>query len=60
MDGERAEPGICLSAFLSLGLPAGEHTVEFRYTAPGLASGMILASLSVLTMILVYSKRKQT
>lgn len=60
VDGARAEAGTWLSAFLSLDLPAGEHTVEFRYTAPGLIPGMALGAASALGLALamILSRRR--
>ena len=61
VDGARAEAGTWLSAFLSLKLPAGEHTVEFRYTAPGSIPGMALGAASALGLALamVRSRRRR-
>lgn len=61
VDGARVETGTWLSAFLSLELPAGEHTVELRYTAPGLIPGMALGAGSALGLVLaiVLSKRRR-
>lgn len=60
VDGARAQTGTWLNAFLSLMLPAGEHTVELRYTAPGLIPGAALGGVSALVLILaaVWSRRK--
>ena len=61
VDGARAEAGTWLSTFLSLKLPAGEHTVEFRYTAPGSIPGMALGAASALGLVLamVRSRRRR-
>lgn len=57
VDGVRVETGTRLNAFLSLGMPAGEHTVELRYTAPGLIPGMALGL--ALAMVRPRQKRRQ-
>ena len=48
VDGGRAELSAWLDGtFLALDLPAGPHTVELRYTAPGLVPGLALGALSL-------------
>ncbi|MBD5134204.1 MAG: YfhO family protein [Clostridiales bacterium] len=60
VDGERAETGVWLDAFLLLDLPAGEHEVELRYTAPGLMPGLALGALSLAGLALAaLGKRKK-
>lgn len=46
VDGERTETGRWLDTFLTVGLPAGAHEVELRYTAPGLVPGIALGVLA--------------
>lgn len=60
VDGEQVETKTWLNAFLALKLPAGEHTVELRYTAPGLIPGIVLGGVSLLGLVLaaVFSKRR--
>lgn len=60
VDGEQVEAKTWLDAFLALKLPAGEHTVELRYTAPGLIPGIVLGGVSLLGLMLaaVFSKRR--
>ena len=58
MDGERTETGIWLDAFLSLEFPAGEHTIELRYTAPGLVPGIVLGGVSLLGLVLVVCAKR--
>lgn len=60
VDGARAEAGTWLSAFLSLKLPAGEHTVEFRYTAPGSIPGMALGAASALGLVLAMVRSRRS
>ena len=61
VDGKKTETGRYLDAFLSLELAAGEHTVELRYTAPGLIPGAALGALAAAGLILVVVwKRKQS
>lgn len=61
VDGARVETGTWLNAFLSLELPAGDHVVELRYTAPGLIPGAALGLVSALGLVLatVCSRRKR-
>ena len=48
VDGAQAELSAWLDGtFLALDLPAGPHTVELRYTAPGLIPGLALGALSL-------------
>lgn len=58
IDGESAEPREWLGAFLALDVPAGSHTVELRYTAPGLPLSCGLAAAALLLMFLRGARRK--
>ncbi len=60
VDGERAEQGTWLDTFLAVPLSAGEHTVELRYTPPGLYPGIALGILAAAALIgaAVWAKRK--
>ena len=64
VDGRRVDTGVWLDAFLTVPLPAGEHQVELRYTAPGLAPGIALGALALAGLALVnaggrWNKRKK-
>lgn len=50
VDGERVETSAVMGAFLAFPISQGEHTVEYRYRAPGLALGV---SISVCTAALL-------
>ena len=52
VDGGRVEAGEMLGAFLTLDAPAGSHTVELRYTAPGLPLSCFLAAAALLLIAL--------
>lgn len=50
--------------FIGLELGPGEHTIEMKYTPPGLKTGLILSTLTVMILIirkihLMYLKRKR-
>lgn len=59
VDGRRAETGVWLDTFLALELPAGEHQVELRYTAPGLVPGLALGVLSLAGLALACLKKRK-
>lgn len=46
VDGQRAETDTWLGTFLYVDLPAGDHEVELRYTAPGLIPGLALGLIA--------------
>lgn len=48
VDGEQTEPDTFLGAFLAIPCSAGEHTVELRYTPPGLYPALVLGSIALL------------
>ena len=47
VDGRPVETEKALDLLLALRLPAGEHTVNLRYTPPGLRTGLVLSALSL-------------
>lgn len=53
VDGKRTETGVWLDTFLMLDLPAGTHSVELRYTPPGLWAGLTLGLLSAAGLALI-------
>ena len=60
VDGKKTDTGRYLDTFLSLELAEGEHTVELRYTAPGLVPGATLGALAAAGLVLVIVwKRKR-
>lgn len=59
VDGKRAETSTWLNTFLSLEVPAGEHTVTLRYTAPGLLPGVVLGGLALLASAAPYLLRRR-
>ncbi len=52
VDGRRVETETWLDCFLALEVPAGEHEVELRYTAPGLVPGAALGVLAAAALAL--------
>lgn len=57
VDGEKVETNIFLEAFLSIDIPEGYHTLEFRYEVEGLFTGIVLSVNSlglfiILTLIM--------
>ena len=59
VDGEKVDTSTWLDAFLAVPLPAGEHRVELRYTAPGLVPGLALGGLSAAGLGLACLKRRK-
>ena len=61
VDGNKAELGTYLDTFLSLELEEGAHTVELRYTAPGLIPGLVLGGLAVfgLSLAAIDSRKRK-
>ncbi len=58
VDGQRAELGSWLGTFLYVELPPGAHTVELRYTPPGLALGLALGGLSLAGLAAALLRRR--
>ena len=59
VDGKKADAAVWLGAFLAVPLSAGTHTVELRYTAPGLAPGLVLGVLAVLGLLPFFFEKKK-
>ncbi|MBD5098502.1 MAG: YfhO family protein [Clostridiales bacterium] len=59
VDGKKADTGVWLETFLTVPLPAGEHGVELRYTAPGLVPGIALGALSLAGLALACWKKRK-
>lgn len=47
-DGKKAESVVIAGELLGLRLPAGQHTLEFRYRVPGITAGAIISLLGLL------------
>ncbi len=52
-DGKPIETTVALGELICMTLPQGEHTLEFRYTVPGLIPGLILCLLALLITLLL-------
>ncbi len=59
VDGKRTEHGVWLDTFLAVPLSAGEHTVELRYTAPGLVPGAALGALAALGLACAFLRGRR-
>lgn len=59
VDGEKAETGTFLNAFLAVSCSAGEHTVEMRYTPPGLYPALALGGVALLWAAAVLLRRRK-
>ena len=60
VDGEKTELFCANLMYTGLNLKAGEHTVELRYSRPGLKKGLLVsaACLLLFVIIVVVQKRK--
>ena len=49
------------TAFMGIEVPAGSHTVEFRYWLPGLTAGLCVSGVGIVVFVgaLVYLKKKK-
>ena len=60
IDEEKAEP-IDAGGFILLRVPAGEHSIRFRYHTPGLKAGAALSCIGILAfVILLFVNRRRT
>ena len=61
VDGIKVKHYDLLDCFIGFDLEEGEHTIEFKYSLPGLIPGAILSFIGVigLTGIIIYEKRKR-
>lgn len=57
VDGEKASAETFLGAFLAVPASAGAHTVELRYTAPGLYPALALGGVALLWAAVVLLRR---
>ena len=60
VDGEKTGSTTFCGAFLAAELPAGAHTVEFRYTAPGLYPGLALGAFALVWAAVLLLRRRRT
>ena len=51
LDGEKMEPMEVQDCLMAIPLPAGEHTLDMRYTPPGLLPGAAVSALAVVVCI---------
>lgn len=51
LDGETVEPTEVQDCLMALAVTEGEHTVELRYTPPGLIPGAVITGLAVLVCL---------
>jgi hypothetical protein len=51
VDGEAARPLRVDSVMRGVSVPAGAHTVSWRYRAPGLRAGLVLSALGLLLIV---------
>lgn len=59
IDGKKTEPLECVKAMLAVQLEPGEHTVTFRYIAPGLLPGLFLLVLGIGMVVMFYKYDKK-
>ncbi len=59
VDGEKAEQSRFYGAFLAVEPAPGEHTVVFRYTAPGLRPALLLTAAALLAAALWAVRRRE-
>lgn len=54
VDGEEAEAGTVMDAFLAIELPEGSHEVELRYTSEGFRPGLLISLVFLLLFLLLW------
>ncbi|MBQ4466430.1 MAG: YfhO family protein [Oscillospiraceae bacterium] len=52
-DGKRIPSGTASGTLLTAKIPAGEHTISYRYHVPGLLAGGIITAISLLLTVLL-------
>ncbi len=59
-DGKKTEPVLIAGELIGLQLPAGHHTLEFRYRVPGITAGAVISLLGLLlTFALTSTKLRE-
>lgn len=59
VDGEKTDKFTIGSAFTGIGLSKGSHSIQMKYTSPGLLKGALVSLISlILVIILCYSSQK--
>ncbi len=59
VDGEEVETDTVFDAFLAIDIPAGEHTIELKYTSEGFYLGMVLTIVSLFVLFVFLGLRKR-
>ncbi len=59
VDGERTRHGVWLDAFLTVPLTDGAHTVELRFTPPGLVPGLALGGLTAAALVAAAIRKRR-
>ncbi|SCW59743.1 Uncharacterized membrane protein YfhO [Ruminococcaceae bacterium YRB3002] len=62
LDGEEVRLYQANTAFMGIEIPAGDHSVEFRYWLPGLTPGLILSFTGILGMtaaIIIWNRKNR-
>lgn len=61
LDGKEVDIYQANTAFMGIEVPAGSHTVEFRYWLPGLNAGLCVSGVGIVVFVgvLVYLKKKK-
>ena len=57
VDGEKVKIRQANTAWMGLEIPKGTHTVELRYSPPGLTAGIILSIIGVIALVVFYRKK---
>ena len=59
LDGKDIEPELAYDTFLALRVPAGEHTVQLRYSPPALGASFTITFISALALALLLRAEKK-
>ena len=59
VDGEETEPVTWEGALLAVPVTAGEHTLSFTYTAPGLVPGLVLTGLGLVWLVVECLRKRK-
>ena len=58
VDGVRTQIYTANDLFMGIYIPEGEHTVEFRYTTPGIKMGMVVSVVCLAVLIIIGKSKK--